>query len=982
MPGYGLWRHPPHPQYLRRLLVIPPPPDATASPAAVVVTATVQAPAVTALSPVGKIENLHDNFVEGFGYPWDNDVANDASVVGGQLVLSGAVGSYVEGDDATDLGGGSASYDVWDLTESSILCEFLPADPSDINLQEFGVFTWGASGSAASFYVAANNLTAETFAAWGSASILNTDPYSPTNHRWLRISLAGSTLTFATSPDGSAWTTFATDTLDAGDLLEAAQVAPYFNNPSASDLVVDNVNSPPRTAVVVTTTIGAQTENASEDAAAVALTTTIQAPAGGATEDAAAAALVLALGDTTEGAGEDAAAVALTTTITAPGISASEDGAAVALTTTLAAPDAGAGEDAAATVLATTLGTPGGSAGEDEGGTSAGIFLTAPNVGAGEDADAVLVTIQVPQPDASAGGTNATGEPAAVALTTTITNPAGNASEDAVAVAIVVQLPSGLVLYDGFPIGTSIAEDFSGGLGDFDSPGVTSGVSVVAGQLAVDADSAPYAETSLRSLTSPGYRVADLTGAALHAEITGIDLTDQGQIYWLGLYAPYTDTATFVDYHELAFDVTWDGGAWVLEAYYITPGYNRTVVASATYNASTHRWLRLREASGTVFWDTSTDGSSWSNLGSTALHGWSATDLTHVVVYISSSASGTDDWFVDNVNFTFAQPAAVPVSANLPTGGGSASEAGAAVVLAVTPANPGGNAGIDEDGTTSGVFVTNPAGNASEDAAAVAVGTTTLTAPGISASEDEDGFLVTINVPQPDATGTTAGNGQPAGVFVGATITAPAISASELEAGFATGITVGAATANAGEDAAAVAVGSSIQAPAISASENEQGTTVTIQVPSGVGGAAGEPGGGGIGSTLTGPAGSVSEDATAVPVVVSVPQPSASGSAATTPAAVFVAIAVIAPNAGAAGAPGAVEILISVPLAGSLADSTGRPDAVVIVIRLPIPGAPTYGHGHGHAGDHPGGRPHVGDRPLALSRIGDHRSGIVHADRE
>jgi len=51
-------------------------------------------------------------------------------------------------------------------------------------------------------------------------------------------------------------------------------------------------------------------------------------------------------------------------------------------------------------------------------------------------------------------------------------------------------------------------------------------------------------------------------------------------------------------------------------------GYNLsgswTSVASAAYNNSTHRWLRLRESGGTVYCDYSADGVTWTNLGSVA----------------------------------------------------------------------------------------------------------------------------------------------------------------------------------------------------------------------------------------------------------------------------------------------------------------------------------------------------------------------------
>lgn len=45
---------------------------------------------------------------------------------------------------------------------------------------------------------------------------------------------------------------------------------------------------------------------------------------------------------------------------------------------------------------------------------------------------------------------------------------------------------------------------------------------------------------------------------------------------------------------------------------------SQTNVASLTYNATTMKWWRIRESGGTIFWDYSADGLSWTNLGSVA----------------------------------------------------------------------------------------------------------------------------------------------------------------------------------------------------------------------------------------------------------------------------------------------------------------------------------------------------------------------------
>jgi hypothetical protein len=44
-----------------------------------------------------------------------------------------------------------------------------------------------------------------------------------------------------------------------------------------------------------------------------------------------------------------------------------------------------------------------------------------------------------------------------------------------------------------------------------------------------------------------------------------------------------------------------------------------TDISNTAYSSSTHAWWRIRESSGTVYFDTSTDGSSWTNRESTAV---------------------------------------------------------------------------------------------------------------------------------------------------------------------------------------------------------------------------------------------------------------------------------------------------------------------------------------------------------------------------
>lgn len=63
-----------------------------------------------------------------------------------------------------------------------------------------------------------------------------------------------------------------------------------------------------------------------------------------------------------------------------------------------------------------------------------------------------------------------------------------------------------------------------------------------------------------------------------------------------------------------------------------------TTVATLTYSATTHAWWRIREASGTTYWDTSTDGVTWTQRASVA----NPFAVTAVKVTIQSGYYGTE----------------------------------------------------------------------------------------------------------------------------------------------------------------------------------------------------------------------------------------------------------------------------------------------------------------------------------------------------
>jgi flagellar hook assembly protein FlgD len=64
----------------------------------------------------------------------------------------------------------------------------------------------------------------------------------------------------------------------------------------------------------------------------------------------------------------------------------------------------------------------------------------------------------------------------------------------------------------------------------------------------------------------------------------------------------------------------------------------QTILFSTTYSPITHLWWRIREAGGTVYADTSADGSSWTNRASTTVS-WST---GNVYAELNAGAYGTD----------------------------------------------------------------------------------------------------------------------------------------------------------------------------------------------------------------------------------------------------------------------------------------------------------------------------------------------------
>jgi hypothetical protein len=115
-----------------------------------------------------------------------------------------------------------------------------------------------------------------------------------------------------------------------------------------------------------------------------------------------------------------------------------------------------------------------------------------------------------------------------------------------------------------------------------------------------------------------------------------------------------------------------------------------------TYSATDHLWLRLREDGTNVYWDTSANGSTWTNRRTLATPAWvtAAVDQCALDLYAYRDAGVTDYAEYDNVN-TLADGAVSTGSAAL-TADSSLTSTGAVAVISAAALTA--DSALDTDG--------------------------------------------------------------------------------------------------------------------------------------------------------------------------------------------------------------------------------------------------------------------------------------------
>jgi hypothetical protein len=141
----------------------------------------------------------------------------------------------------------------------------------------------------------------------------------------------------------------------------------------------------------------------------------------------------------------------------------------------------------------------------------------------------------------------------------------------------------------------------------------------------------------------------DITSSTLYAQVT-MPATGNGTHQNSFRVSTGTNTNTA---NEMRF---FRSGVANLDFRYTIAGAP-TTLATITYDPVAHAWFRFRHAAGTVFWETSPEGHTWTVRASTALISW---DLTNVFLRVTSSRFGAEtagSVVVDNVNTAPPLPA-------------------------------------------------------------------------------------------------------------------------------------------------------------------------------------------------------------------------------------------------------------------------------------------------------------------------------------
>ena len=143
----------------------------------------------------------------------------------------------------------------------------------------------------------------------------------------------------------------------------------------------------------------------------------------------------------------------------------------------------------------------------------------------------------------------------------------------------------------------------------------------------------------------------DLTGSYLFVNLKQALTTNANTITYLGVQINGSNYLRFSVY----------GATPTLHCYKNVAGAGDVEIATVAYNATNHAWLKIRESGGTVYFDYSSDGVNWNNLGSVANPFNIFALKARLSVFADNVASPGAAWFA---NFN-VKPRLFGISSNL-----------------------------------------------------------------------------------------------------------------------------------------------------------------------------------------------------------------------------------------------------------------------------------------------------------------------------
>lgn len=144
-------------------------------------------------------------------------------------------------------------------------------------------------------------------------------------------------------------------------------------------------------------------------------------------------------------------------------------------------------------------------------------------------------------------------------------------------------------------------------------------------------------------------RVVCDTGFSAYASDTAYTLQDSHA--WVRMFPPAAGGAATEAWAQLLITSSTSGTDAIFEVNAVTGmltmavrvGFVDAGAVSIAYDSTNHAWLRIREDTGTLFWDTSADGLAWTNRRSTASPAW-VSDIDIEMQLIAHRDSGTPDF--------------------------------------------------------------------------------------------------------------------------------------------------------------------------------------------------------------------------------------------------------------------------------------------------------------------------------------------------